>query len=206
MKKYYSLVVLIAIVLNRFLLSGIKMTGIVHDICSIILIVLNIFLLIKFRENLKFKGLSMVLYFLAIILSRNSYSLIFIITSLVTLIGLGIVDKKIYLKVIGILVCSIFIILPMYIILPIMFMLFSVDYNDVYEDTHYRCSNNYEAYAYSAGAMDEYHYSVGKYKEIINLGEILSINYSVRNEITHDYYEDFIKSNDCKLVKNNDAD
>jgi len=42
MKKYYSLVVLIAIVLNRFLLSGIKMTGIVHDICSIILIVLNI--------------------------------------------------------------------------------------------------------------------------------------------------------------------
>ena len=41
--------------------------------------------------------------------------------------------------------------------------------NDIYDDMHYYCDNNYEVYSYSAGVMDSFHYSIGKHYEILNI-------------------------------------
>ena len=74
------------------------------------------------------------------------------------------------------------------------------DVNDIYKDMHYYCDNNYEAYAYSEGAMDRFHYSVGKHYEILNIKGLIYIRYSERNEVTNVEYQEMIKNHNGKLV------
>ena len=72
--------------------------------------------------------------------------------------------------------------------------------NNIYDDTHYYCDNNYEVYSYSAGAMDSFHYSIGKHYEILNISGIINISYNERNEKTHDEYEAYLETHNCELV------
>ena len=72
--------------------------------------------------------------------------------------------------------------------------------NDIYDDMHYYCDNNYEVYSYSAGAMDSFHYSIGKHYEILNISGIINISYNERNEKTQDEYEAYLETHNCKLV------
>ena len=71
---------------------------------------------------------------------------------------------------------------------------------DIYSDTHYYCDNNYEIYSYSAGAMDSFHYSIGKHYEILNINGIITIAYRKRHEKTQDEYETFLENHNCKLA------
>ena len=72
--------------------------------------------------------------------------------------------------------------------------------NDIYDDMHYYCNNNYEVYSYSAGAMDSFHYSIGKHYEILNISGIINISYNERNEKTLDEYEIYLETHNCELV------
>ena len=72
--------------------------------------------------------------------------------------------------------------------------------NDIYEDTHYYCDNNYEVYSYSAGAIDKFHYSIGKHYEILKINGIINISYNERNEVSQDKYEKYLETHNCRLV------
>lgn len=72
--------------------------------------------------------------------------------------------------------------------------------NDIYDDMHYYCDNNYEVYSYSAGAMDSFHYSIGKHYEILNGNGIIYISYNEQNEVSQEEYENYLNTHKCKLV------
>lgn len=79
-------------------------------------------------------------------------------------------------------------------------MLLFVSGNDIYEDTHYYCNDDYEIYSYSGGAFDGFHYIIGKHYEFINIDGIIEVNYSEKNEVSKEEYDVFLKDHNCKLV------
>lgn len=117
----------------------------------------NIFVLIKMRKNIKYKNLVTIVYFLICLFSKDILQSLFDISNMVTLIVIGFMDSN-FVKVISILI-TLFNIIFIFPLLPTLLFAFlivvSTD-NDVYEDTHYYCDNNYEAYTYSEGAMDSF--------------------------------------------------
>ena len=72
--------------------------------------------------------------------------------------------------------------------------------SDIYDKMHYFCDNNYEVYAYSAGAMDRFHYSIGKHYEFLDINDIIYISYNERNEVSQKEYNEYLKTHKCKLV------
>ena len=75
--------------------------------------------------------------------------------------------------------------------------IFSYD-NDAFEDSHYYCENHYEAYVYSAGAIDGYHHNIGKHYDFLDLGVIISISYKGGHEVSTEEYNKFIETHNCK--------
>lgn len=51
--------------------------------------------------------------------------------------------------------------------------------------------------------MDGFHYSIGKHYDILNIGDIINIIYSERNETTQEEYENYVKNHKCTLVGDN---
>ena len=93
-------------------------------------------------------------------------------------------------------------VLIIYWILPITIISFIVCIisNDIYNDMHYYCENNYEVYTYSGGAMDKFHYSIGKYYDILDIDGIIYISYNERNEVSKKKYDNYLKEHKCRLV------
>ena len=94
--------------------------------------------------------------------------------------------------------------LSLYMIFFLM-LVYIVSGNDIYEDTHYYWNDNYEIYSYSGGAFDGFHYSIGKHYEFMNIDGIIEINYSDRNEVSEEKYNNFLKTHSCKLVGDEDG-
>ncbi len=72
--------------------------------------------------------------------------------------------------------------------------------NDIYDDMHYYCENNYEVYSFSKGAMDKFHFSIGKHYEILNIDKVIYIFYSKRNEVSIEDYNNYLNTHNCRLV------
>lgn len=77
--------------------------------------------------------------------------------------------------------------------------------NNIYEDTHFYCDNNYEVYSYSAGAMDGFHYSIGKHYKILDINGIIKISFNNQNEATQNQYETYLERHNCELVGEKDG-
>lgn len=194
--KNYSLFILIVFIINNVLLSSIKVSGIVYDFIMIILIILNILVLIIYQKKIKYKEISIIGLILLLMFSKNTYYFLFNILSIILLIIPEFKTNQ-TIKFIAVLMILIIVLLN-----PVMLVIIIVSIeqlSDIYEDTHYRC-DNYNVYAYSSGAFDKFHYSIGKYYEIINIDGIINIIYDERNEKTKKEYDSFIEKNNCNLV------
>ena len=128
----------------------------------------------------------------------------FYFSNIIVLIGIGLIDSmfmRIFAIIIGLIVSIFF--LPLFFIFLLCFgtsMSEESGRNDIYEDMHYYCENNYEVYSYSAGAMDRFHYSIGKHYEFLDIDGIIYISYNERNEKTQDEYEAYLETHNCELV------
>lgn len=78
-------------------------------------------------------------------------------------------------------------------------------YNNIYDDMHYYCENNFDVYAYSGGAMDSLHYSIDKYYMFLNIDDIIRVFYREKKEIQYNEYNNFLKTHNCSLVGENDG-
>lgn len=110
---------------------------------------------------------------------------------------------RIFAIIIGLIVSIFF--LPLFFIFLLCFgtsMSEESGRNDIYEDMHYYCENNYEVYSYSAGAMDRFHYSIGKHYEFLDIDGIIYISYNERNEVSQEEYNNYLNTHKCKLVGN----
>lgn len=202
--NYYALGMVSLFFIYNFIFINLKIGGVLYKTFMIILIILNVILLIKFKKNIKFKGLIIVLYFLFWFFSKNPLQCGFALSSMVVLIITGFMESN-FIKVISAIITLFFITFSVPILF-IYFLFFGTDLNgekgknDIYPDKHYYCSNGYEAYAYSAGAMDSFHYSIGKRYDFINMGDIIYVFYSERNEVSENKYNNYLKNHECKLV------
>lgn len=201
---YYSLTMLILFVLYNLFLVSLKIYGLLYQIFMYILIIVNAIILILFRKRIKYKTLIIIVYLLIWSLSKNILQCFFAFSNIILLCMTGFMEKhsiRIISAMIVVFGCLYF--------LPLFFaflLTFGTDLddeqgmNDIYEDTHYYCDNNYEVYSYSAGAIDKFHYSIGRYYEILKINGIINISYNERNEVSQDGYEEYLETHNCKLV------
>lgn len=214
MKKFlinhYAVIIQVLFIIYNTVFRNIRIGGYLYQIFMLLFISSNIIVLIKLKKNIEYKSLVIILYFLVCIFSKDSLQCIFDISSIITLIVIGFEESN-FVKVVTILTeIFIFIFTFVFPIFPILlFILIRVDIDrgkemyGVYEETHYYCDNNYEVYAYSSGAWDGAHYSIGKHYEIINIGDIIYINYNRKQKnISEQEYKDYIKNNNCHLISN----
>ena len=204
---YYALIMMILFIIYNIILKDLKIGGLLYQIFMIALIVLNIIILIKFRKRIKLKGLIIVVYFFIwFLFSKNALQCCFGITNIFTLIAIGFMESN-FIKVISVLITLFFVVFSM----PLLFV-YLLAYgigiseesgrNDIYDDMHYYCENNYEVYSYSAGAMDSFHYSIGKHYEFLDIDGIgiIFISYNERNEVSQEEYNNYLNTHKCKLV------
>ena len=202
---YYALIMMILFIIYNIVLKDLKIGGLLYQIFMITLIVLNITVLIKFRKKIKFKGLIIVVYFFIwSIFSKNALQFLFGLSSMIILIAIGFMENN-FIKNISILITLFFVAFSM----PLLFAyLFAYGtgiskergINDIIDDMHYFCENNYEVYSYSGGAIDSFHYSIGKHYEFLDIDGIIFISYNERNEVSQEEYSNYLNTHKCKLV------
>lgn len=202
---YYALMIVILFIIYNQILHDLKIGGMLYQIFMIGFIILNIMILIKFRKRIKFKGLIIVIYFFTwMFLAKNALQCVFGISNMIILIIVGFRESN-FIKVLSILFTIFFIVFS----IPLLFVYLlcfgtstneESDRNDIYEDMHYYCENNYEVYSFSQGAMDKFHYSIGKHYEILNIDSIIYISYNERNEVSQEEYNNYLNTHKCKLV------
>lgn len=202
---YYALIMMILFIVYNLILKDLKIGGLLYQIFMFVLIILNLIILIKFRKRIKLKGLIIVIYFFIwMLLSKNALQCAFGISSMITLIIIGFLESN-FIKVMSILITLFFAVFSM----PLLFVYLLAfgtgiseesDRNYIYDDMHYFCDNNYEVYSYSAGAMDRFHYSIGKHYEFLDIDDIIYISYNERNEVSQEEYENYLNTHKCKLV------
>lgn len=195
---------LILFVIYNIVLENLVVRGFLYKIIMLILVILNLVVIIKFKKCIKYKFMVILVYFLLWLFSKNVFQCFFSLSSMAILMVVGFTERK-AIKILTI--CIMLFFSNFYLLIYFVFLLsFGTNLeddprsSDIYEDTHYYCDNNYEIYSYSAGAMDRFHYSIGKHYEILNKSVILSISYNERCEKTLEEYESFLKNHSCRLV------
>ncbi len=205
--NYYAVIIFILYLFDNTILYKLKVSGPLYIILLDIFLISNIILLSIKRKEIKFKTIIIIAFILTIGLSKNLYQLLYVNINVITLLITGFKENK-FIKII-------FVLLIVFLIrfAPLIFFILIFTSGDngefgatnkdfIYEDTHYYCNNNYESYAFSAGAMDSYHYYIGKNYKIINIDGIINIVYKGGNIVSKDEYNKYNenKLNNCKTI------
>ncbi len=203
--NYYALLILLFFIIYNFVFKNLKIGGGLYQLFMIGLILINAKILIQNRNKIKYKNLVILFFLFLAFFSKNSFQCFFDISNIIILCSLGF-KNSLVTKII-----SIVIILVLFLfLLPLTFLFLLIfgtnlneesDRKDIYKDQHYYCQNHYEVYTYSLGAMDSFHYSIGKYYEILNMNGVLYISYHERNDVSKEKYEHYLKNHKCKLVE-----
>lgn len=193
--NYYLIFVFILFVIFNFTFYDFKVKGLLYTFLYDLLFILNIVIIVRNRKSIKFKVFVMAGYLLILIFCKDIYYISFDIVNAVLLGIMGILEKGLVRVFSAIILGEVLFFSP-YIFLMLLF----VSGNDIYEDTHYYCNDDYEIYSYSGGAFDGFHYIIGKHYEFINIDGIIEVNYSEKNEVSKEEYDVFLKDHNCKLV------
>ncbi len=203
--NYYAVIILMLFIIYNIILENLKIGGLLYQIIMIVLIVSNAVILIIFKKDIKYKNVVCVLYFFIWLFSKNALQCYFDFSNIIILCITGFTESK-FTKIFSIIV-SIFIViffLPLYFVFLLRFgtsLSEASERNNIYDDMHYYCDNNYEVYSYSSGAMDRFHYSIGKHYDILDVDGIIYISYNELNEVTQENYENYLKNNNCSLME-----
>lgn len=201
--KYYGIILVISSFLSNTLFSFIIISGKLYQMCMFIFIILNMIILLKHNEEIVYKEICVSILIVLTLLSKNIINVYFVLSSIFILLVVCF-KKSLYIKILSISI----ILFIMLFFFPIMFV-FLLNFNGaydgnknrshIYDDMRVVCGNT-EAYASSLGAMDRFHYYMGNYYEIVKIDDIINIVLSFSHEVNQDEYENFIKSDKCKLV------
>ncbi|MCH5166998.1 MAG: hypothetical protein J1F35_03810 [Erysipelotrichales bacterium] len=200
--KYYSLFVSCLFLKFNFLLHGFKVEGVIYNIVMVLVIIANAIIVIKYKNDIKYKDIAIIILLVSLIYSKDIYNFIFVILNIIILFIVEIKNSKV-IKTITIILLSIagvfgllFILFP----LPFTFISYiAFDYatsEEKSEPTLY-CDNNYYVYLYSAGAMDSWHYNVAKHYDILDIDGIITITYESQIAKSQDEYNEFVDKYNC---------
>lgn len=200
--SYYY--VLLEIILFSFLILeqySFYFKGVLYHVFMVLFVLLNILLIVKYNDVLKFKKpfyISLIVY---LIFLNNIYLFILIVILFFLILFLNTDVKFIYYTflVTSLFACFLF---------PITFLrVLSVGIqgnsirDDIYEDYHYDCGK-YEIFYYSAGAMDGMHYAVVKKHVYVKIDNIIEIGYDKQISDSLKEYNKVYQNNKCKKIGN----
>lgn len=195
--NYYSLIILTLFILFNIVLDNLKFDGILYLILIILINIFHTIFILKNIVQIKYKKFVFPILFILLPSSNSIYHFLYAFSSII-LLAMGCSSKTTKIMIFLLTLAS----------LPYLFFCLLLSYDlvkqegldDIYEDTHYYCNNNYEIYSYSSGMLDSFHYSIGKHYEFLNIDDIIYIAYRERNEITKDEYDNYISNHNCYLV------
>ena len=198
--NYYTSIIIILLVISNIFLTNLEVNGILYNLFMTAFILFNIGIVVKYKKEMKNKKIALISSVILLIFSKNIHLTIFIVTNIFLLLIITISTSKSLKTIIILMFCCI--LLSPYTFIFVLLIALNSKYkmNNIYEDTHYYCEKNYEIYAYSSGAMNRFHYSVGKYYVLLDFGNIINISYRERNETTIEKYNQFLNNNKCSLV------
>lgn len=200
--NYYALIVMFLFLIYNKTLYFLEINGIIYQILMIILIVLNAIILIRFKKDIKFKKLVMIVYFFAwMLLSKNVLQSVFGFSNMIVLAMICFTESN-YINIIAIFVPIFFII---FLVQLIFFnvLIFTIDMsgkNYVSYDEYYFCEKNYELFSYSSGLMDKTRFTIGKSYEFLNIDGIINISYNDKRIVPQEEYEIYLNTYNCELV------
>lgn len=202
--NYYAISMLVLYLFYNIVLNSLKIYGLLYQIIMIVIIIVNALILIIFRKDIKYKKAICIIYFFTWLFSKNMLQCLFNFSNIFVLLGTGLIDSKL-MRIFVITV--VLIVYRTYYFLFLVFILWfgtglneEIERGDIYEDMHYYCENDYEVYSYSAGAMDKFHYSIGKHYEILDIDGIICISYNNRNEVSQGEYNNYLNTHRCKVI------
>ncbi len=205
--NFYALIMMALFIVYNIIFRNLKIGGLLYEIFMITLIVVNIVILIVLKKDIKFKSLVIIAYFFLLLFSKDTFQCIFSIFNMLTLIVTGFIENH-CIKVITILITTFFAIfsIPLFFYIFAFIFVFGLTSDDYIYDDHYYCENNFEVYSYSAGAMDEFHYNIGRHYEILDIDNIIYIFYdNIGKEVPEEEYDDYLKNHKCRLASDVDG-
>ena len=163
------------------------------------LIITNIVILLKYKDEISYKKTIGVIYFLAWFFSKNIFQCYFAFSNVIIICVIeSLRNKK---SNVPLIVMEVLLFLVPAIIVSHLFIgnKYNKDFmrNDISKDYYYLCEDNISSYRYSSSAKDSYHYSIGKYYEFVKINNILYIAYDERKEVPQKEYEEYIAEHEC---------
>ena len=198
MKKYYAVILLVLFLIYN-LFKNFVIEGLLYQIFMIGLIITNIVILLKYKDETSYKKTIGVIYFLAWVFSKNIFQCYFAFSNVIIICVIeSLRNKK---SNVPLIVMEVLLFLVPAIIVSHLFIGTRYDKNfmrnDISKDYYYLCDNNVSSYRFSGTANDSYHYSIGKYYEIVKINNLLYIAYDERNEVSQKEYKKYIAEHKC---------
>ena len=198
MKKYYAVILLVLFLIYN-LFKNFVIEGLLYQIFMIGLIIINGIILFKYKDEIDYKKVVGVIYFLAGFFSKNIFQCYFAFSNVIIICVIeSLRNKK---SNVPLIVMEVLLFLVPAIIVSHLFIGTRYDKNfmrnDISKDYYYLCDNNVSSYRFSGTANDSYHYSIGKYYEIVKINNLLYIAYDERNEVSQKEYEEYIAEHKC---------
>ena len=198
MKKYYAVILLVLFLIYN-LFKNFVIEGLLYQIFMIGLIITNIVILLKYKDEISYKKTIGVIYFLAWVFSKNIFQCYFAFSNVIIICVIeSLRNKK---SNVPLIVMEVLLFLVPAIIVSHLFIGTRYDKNfmrnDISKDYYYLCDNNVSSYRFSGTANDSYHYSIGKYYEIVKINNLLYIAYDERNEVSQKEYKKYIAEHEC---------
>ena len=198
MKKYYAVILLVLFLIYN-LFKNFVIEGLLYQIFMIGLIITNIVILLKYKDEISYKKTIGVIYFLAWVFSKNIFQCYFAFSNVIIICVIeSLRNKK---SNVPLIVMEVLLFLVPAIIVSHLFIGTRYDKNfmrnDISKDYYYLCDNNVSSYRFSGTANDSYHYSIGKYYEIARIDNLIYIAYDERNEVSQKEYEEYIAEHKC---------
>ena len=168
------------------------------------LIIINGIILFKYKDEIDYKKVVGVIYFLAGFFSKNIFQCYFAFSNVIIICVIeSLCNKK---SNVPLIVMEVLLFLVPAIIVSHLFIGTRYDKNfmrnDISKDYYYLCDNNVSSYRFSGTANDSYHYSIGKYYEIARIDNLIYIAYDERNEVSQKEYEEYIAEHECNNNNN----
>ena len=203
MKKYYAVILLVLFLIYN-LFKNFVIEGLLYQIFMIGLIIINGIILFKYKDEIDYKKVVGVIYFLAGFFSKNIFQCYFAFSNVIIICVIeSLRNKK---SNVPLIVMEVLLFLVPAIIVSHLFIGTRYDKNfmrnDISKDYYYLCDNNVSSYRFSGTANDSYHYSIGKYYEIARIDNLIYIAYDERNEVSQKEYEEYIAEHECNNNNN----
>ncbi len=181
-------------IIHNLILRNLVIGGLLYHIVMIVLIILNVSILLQYKDKIEYSGTKTIIFCLIWLISKDFYGIIFTLSTTLTLLSTDFI-KNTATKVVVIFITFFILVFS----IPYAFLIeFSKNKDDIWE--HYRCEHNSELYIYFNNNVDKFYYAVDKKYKFLNKNDIIYMSYKWRIDISKKWYNEYLDDHECVWV------